>query len=831
MAQQILNIGSTVNDGTGDTLRTGAQKINANFAELYLTTIPTQVGNSGKFLTTNGVGTIWATIDDQISAAANNLTGTTLASSVVTSSLTTVGTLTNLTVTNPIAGSITGNANTVSNGIYTTTTYQNPTWLGSLAGSKITGNISGNAGTVTNGVYTNQIYDNPDWISSLATRKVLPSPVGNAGKFLTTNGSADNAGFTWSNITSLPGGAPNKILYQSGIGVTNFIAAPGSAGTFLKWNGSTFEWTATGAGQGTVTQVQGSGTVSGITLSGNVTSTGNLTLGGALTLSSGQVTSALGFTPLQLTSLSVNVNSASGTGYLTFDNVTGIFTFTPPAPPTGTVSTVSVATANGFTGTVATATSTPAISIGTTISGLLKGNGTSISSAVAGTDYLLPYGLTNANYILASPNAASGYPSFRALVATDIPVLNQNTTGSAAKLTVARNINGQAFDGTADITVTVSASSGITGLAGSMASFLTGGTSATLAAAITDETGSGSLVFGTTPTLATPIVTSSLTTTSSTFSLINGTATTVNFASAATTISIGNTTGTLTVNNANTVLAGTATIASTTLIGPATSANLTRFPGAQVVVSNIASGIQKNETSTNSGIMAEAVGVNAGNYGVGVYGAGYTAGNARGTGVTGEGHVSATGDSASSIGVRGYANDAHTGGSNVGLFGDASGGLNNYALYMNAGDIYSTAAQTWTLGGALTFSGAYKVTIPGGVAINGAGTLGFATGSGGAVTQSTNRSTTVDLNKTNGAITLFNTTATAGQITSFIVTNTTVAATDTIILSQKSGSGIYFCTVSAVGTGSFTISVYTPNAVSSADAPVINFAVIKAVIG
>ena len=62
MAQQILNIGSTVNDGTGDTLRTGAQKINANFAELYLTTLPTQTGNGGKFLTTDGSSASWATV-------------------------------------------------------------------------------------------------------------------------------------------------------------------------------------------------------------------------------------------------------------------------------------------------------------------------------------------------------------------------------------------------------------------------------------------------------------------------------------------------------------------------------------------------------------------------------------------------------------------------------------------------------------------------------------------------------------------------------------------------------------------------------------------------
>ena len=31
MAQQLLNAGSTANDGTGDTLRSGAIKINANF--------------------------------------------------------------------------------------------------------------------------------------------------------------------------------------------------------------------------------------------------------------------------------------------------------------------------------------------------------------------------------------------------------------------------------------------------------------------------------------------------------------------------------------------------------------------------------------------------------------------------------------------------------------------------------------------------------------------------------------------------------------------------------------------------------------------------------
>lgn len=53
----------------------------------------------------------------------------------------------------------------------------------------------------------------------------------------------------------------------------------------------------------------------------------------------------------------------------------------------GTVTSVSVASANGFAGTVANATSTPALTLETTVTGLLKGNGTGVSAAVSGTDY------------------------------------------------------------------------------------------------------------------------------------------------------------------------------------------------------------------------------------------------------------------------------------------------------------------------------------------------------------------------------------------------------------------------------------------------------------
>jgi hypothetical protein len=65
----------------------------------------------------------------------------------------------------------------------------------------------------------------------------------------------------------------------------------------------------------------------------------------------------------------------------------GAGTPTWTTPTTGTVTAVSVVSANGLAGTVATATTTPAITLSTTITGLLKGNGTAISAATSGTDY------------------------------------------------------------------------------------------------------------------------------------------------------------------------------------------------------------------------------------------------------------------------------------------------------------------------------------------------------------------------------------------------------------------------------------------------------------
>lgn len=82
------------------------------------------------------------------------------------------------------------------------------------------------------------------------------------------------------------------------------------------------------------------------------------------------------------------------------DEVTGRLLVDSTGGATGTVTSVSVVTANGFSGSVANATTTPAITMSTTVIGILKGNGTAISAATAGTDYLVPTTALTAGSIL-----------------------------------------------------------------------------------------------------------------------------------------------------------------------------------------------------------------------------------------------------------------------------------------------------------------------------------------------------------------------------------------------------------------------------------------------
>ena len=99
---------------------------------------------------------------------------------------------------------------------------------------------------------------------------------------------------------------------------------------------------------------------------------------------------------------------------------------------TGTVTNLSVVSANGLAGTVTNPTTTPAITLSTPVTGILKGNGTAISAATAGTDYLLPSGngsgLTGITQSQVSGSAPLANPTFTGAVHAPTPLPDDNST-------------------------------------------------------------------------------------------------------------------------------------------------------------------------------------------------------------------------------------------------------------------------------------------------------------------------------------------------------------------------------------------------------------------
>jgi hypothetical protein len=129
---------------------------------------------------------------------------------------------------------------------------------------------------------------------------------------------------------------------------------------------------------------------------------------------------------------------SSGGGTSNFLRADGTWALPPGGGGTGTVTSVSVASANGFAGTITNATTIPEITLTTDVTGMMIGDGTSISAATAGTDYSDGTALLGTGILKST--TSSGNLSIA--VAGDFPILNQNTTGNASTVTTNANLSG-----------------------------------------------------------------------------------------------------------------------------------------------------------------------------------------------------------------------------------------------------------------------------------------------------------------------------------------------------------------------------------------------------
>lgn len=145
----------------------------------------------------------------------------------------------------------------------------------------------------------------------------------------------------------------------------------------------------------------------------------------------------------------------------------------------------------------------------------------------------------------------------------------------------------------------------------------------------------------------------------------------------------------------------------------------------------------------------------------------------------------------------------------VALVAGSSGQL----IYNNAGALAGTSSVTWDSTNGTRFTNPF----------------GYGTGAGGTVTQATNKSTGVTLNTRCGQVTMNNAALNADTTVSFVLTNSSIAAGDVLIMNHISGgtAGSYLLNARSAA-GSATIDVRNITAGSLSEAIVIAFAVIKA---
>jgi hypothetical protein len=244
-----------------------------------------------------------------------------------------------------------------------------------------------------------------DSTTSINQTYTLPAVAPTAGQVLTSNASGS---LTWTTPTT------GTVTTASVVSANGFSGTVATASTTPAITITTYIGTAA-----TPVLLKGNGTAISAAVSGTDYSL--------------PVTTTISSTTANVTSIVAGTN-------ITLSNTSGALTISASGGGggSGTVTTVSVASNNGFAGTVATASSTPAITISTSIGSvatpaLLKGNGTAISAATAGTDYQAAINLTAGK--LLKQGASSGTIA-EAVSGTDYSVpITSSISGTSTNVT------------------------------------------------------------------------------------------------------------------------------------------------------------------------------------------------------------------------------------------------------------------------------------------------------------------------------------------------------------------------------------------------------------
>lgn len=123
-----------------------------------------------------------------------------------------------------------------------------------------------------------------------------------------------------------------------------------------------------------------------------------------------------------------------------------------------------------------------------------------------------------------------------------------------------------------------------------------------------------------------------------------------------------------------------------------------------------------------------------------------------------------------------------------------------------------------------------RIDTSGNVLVTGGGGIGYGTGSGGTVTQATSKATSVTLNKPSGQIITNNASLASNTVVAFPLSNTSIAATDTLSINLKSGNataGTYQIWAEGITTGACTICIRNISGGSLSEALTLNYSVIK----